>query len=114
MCWASRNGLESFPRPVNARLRQGARKFTKRARKSRRFWFLPGRTTRAWPFLWTHWRGWKSFRLREWKRATRKGVLYAAVIQEHVTELLDLDVILAGAAPAPAQPREWEPAGVRG
>jgi len=46
--------------------------------------------------------------------ATRKGVLYAAVIQEHVTELLDLDVILAGAAPAPAQPREWEPAGVRG
>src|SRR5271163_4242222 len=46
--------------------------------------------------------------------ATRKGVLYAAVIQEHVTELLDLDVILGGAAPAPAQLREREPAGVRG
>src|SRR5271156_1196347 len=46
--------------------------------------------------------------------ATRKGVRYAAVIQEHVTELLDLGVILAGAAPAPAQLREHELAGVRG
>jgi two-component system chemotaxis sensor kinase CheA len=30
--------------------------------------------------------------------ATRKGVLYAAVIQERVTEVLDLDVILVGSA----------------
>ena len=30
--------------------------------------------------------------------AARKGVLYAAVIQERVTELLDLDVIVGGAA----------------
>jgi len=35
--------------------------------------------------------------------ATRKGVLYAAVIKDRVTELLDLDVILRGASLAPAQ-----------
>ena len=35
--------------------------------------------------------------------ATRKGVLYAAVIKDRVTELLDLEVILGGAALAPAR-----------
>src|SRR5277367_4330846 len=38
--------------------------------------------------------------------ATRKGVLYAAVIKDRVTELLDLEVILGGAALAPAAARE--------
>ncbi len=35
--------------------------------------------------------------------ATRKGVLYAAVIKDRVTELLDLEVILGGAALASAR-----------
>src|SRR5271163_717502 len=38
--------------------------------------------------------------------ATRKGVLYAAVIKDRVTELLDLEVILGGAALTPAAARE--------
>jgi len=46
--------------------------------------------------------------------ATRKGVQYAAVIQEHVTELLDLDVILGGAVQASALANEEQFAGVRG
>ena len=44
--------------------------------------------------------------------ATRRGVLCAAVIQERVTELLDLEVILGAGSVAAA--REEQPAGVGG
>jgi two-component system chemotaxis sensor kinase CheA len=49
--------------------------------------------------------------------ATRRGVLYSAVIQERVTKLLDLDVILGGAAAligAPPPAHEEDLARVRG
>ncbi len=38
--------------------------------------------------------------------ATRKGVLYAAVVQERVTEILDLEVILGTAPVVRQQERE--------
>jgi two-component system chemotaxis sensor kinase CheA len=39
--------------------------------------------------------------------ATRKGVMYAAVIKNRVTELLDLDMILGGTPLAPAQEEDF-------
>ena len=38
--------------------------------------------------------------------ATRKGVLYAAVVQERVTEILDLEAILGTAPVVRQQERE--------